>query len=126
MDGVQLVSIEDLWLRWEQKLGISGCTRKQWLIRQQLSERNTTEYSIELEWAPADRGETDEEDGLNSPGTERPDLLTREEAFAHIEGHLTCKPYYVWDRGKGAYRFMHLVDCRRFVNAESGEVWDGL
>lgn len=48
MTGVQLVHVEELWLRWEQKLGILNCARKKWLIRQQLSERNTTEYSIEL------------------------------------------------------------------------------
>ncbi|AEI43195.1 hypothetical protein [Paenibacillus mucilaginosus] len=51
-----------------------------------------------------------------------PEVIEKEEAFRNIVEALTCKPYYVWDRNRKGYRFMHMVDCPLLVDALSGKV----
>ncbi|GAA3409752.1 hypothetical protein ACFFNY_31540 [Paenibacillus hodogayensis] len=68
----KLLAIDAIWEKWEHALGLNAILRKSWLLRQELSDRSTTEYSIELEWAPysGKNGEGEEDaDGLAEPGT---------------------------------------------------------
>ncbi|RKN71188.1 leucine-rich repeat domain-containing protein [Paenibacillus ginsengarvi] len=55
--GQNWVDVRGQWRHWEQALGLAGghYERGGWLIRQQLGERNETEYVLELEWNPAGR-----------------------------------------------------------------------
>ncbi|MDF2714986.1 MAG: hypothetical protein K0R28_1911 [Paenibacillus sp.] len=39
---------------------------------------------------------------------------------------MICKPYYVWNRESDSYRYMHLLDCDTFVDAQTGECLDKL
>lgn len=55
-----------------------------------------------------------------------PELLPAAEAFARLEGQVVCKPYYVWNRESDSYRYMHLLDCDTFVDAQTGECLDKL
>jgi hypothetical protein len=55
-----------------------------------------------------------------------PELLPAVEAFARLEEQVVCKPYYVWNSESDSYRFMHLLDCETFVDAQTGECLDKL